>query len=161
MNNPSITPGRALEPIRLLAAGDVARIIAIDHAITGRRRDGFYQRRVAAMQKHRDELIGLGHADGGRLSGFALASILDGEFDGRFPVAMLDAIGVAPDARGRGIGRALLAALDAELRARRVRELRTEAPWHSASLLRLFAGAGFALAPRAILERPTQEKEYI
>jgi ribosomal protein S18 acetylase RimI-like enzyme len=158
MSNANTTSNQALERIRPLAAGDVARVVAIDREITGRRRDGFYERRMAAMQKHADELIGLGHADGGGLNGFVLASILDGEFDGRFPVAMLDAIGVAPDARGCGIGRALLTALEAELRARYVRELRTEAPWNSAGLLRLFAGAGFALAPRVLLERSTQER---
>jgi GNAT superfamily N-acetyltransferase len=156
MSEPKVPSNLSAAGIRPLAAGDLARVVAIDRAITGRRRDGFYERRMAAMSKHPGELVGFGHAAGGRLSGFVLASILDGEFDGRFPVAMLDAIGVAPEARGRGIGRALLAALDAELARRGVRELRSEAPWTSAALLRLFAGAGFALAPRAILERPTQ-----
>lgn len=158
MSDADMTLNLALQRIRPLTADDVVRVVAIDRAIMGRRRDGFYERRMSAMQKHADELIGLGHADDGGLNGFVLASILDGEFDGRFPVAMLDAIGVTPDARGRGIARALLAALDAELRARHVRELRTEAPWNSVGLLRLFAGAGFALAPRILLERSTQER---
>lgn len=145
--------------VRPLADGDLERMIAIDRAITGRSRRGFYEKRLAAMTKDAAAFAGLAFGEAADAQGFVLAHVLDGEFGGQFPVAMLDAIGVAPAARRRGIGHALLAALDRELARRGVRELRTEAPWSNAGLLRLFAAAGFTLAPRCILERSTAESE--
>jgi GNAT superfamily N-acetyltransferase len=75
-------------------------------------------------------------------------------------VAVLDAFGVAPEARHRGIGHALFAALEAALRRRGARELRTQASWQDGELLRLFEAAGFALAPRLVLERPTADLAF-
>lgn len=149
------------QAVRPLTGDDFARLVEIDRAITGRSRQGFYRKRLDALQKHPRDLVALGYSEGARLAGFVLAQVLDGEFGGRDPVAMLDAIGVSPDARHRGAGRALLAALDARLTERGVRELRTEASWAEPELLRLFAAAGFALAPRCILERPTVGSESI
>ncbi len=141
--------------VRPLSVEDLGRVTEIDRSITGRSRRGFYEKRLAAMRKHPADLIGIGFVDGGRLTGFVLAHVLDGEFGGRQPVAMLDAIGVAPGARHRGAAHGLLAALQTRLVARGARELRTEAPWSEPGLLGLFAAADFALAPRFILERPT------
>ncbi len=147
--------------VRPLQADDLAQVIEIDRTITGRSRRGFYEKRLQAALKHPDDMVALGYAEDGRLCGFVLSHILDGEFGGCCPAAMLDAIGVAPDARHRGAGHTLLAALDVLLIKRRVRELRTEAPWTERELLRLFTAAGFTLAPRYILERSTADGEPI
>ena len=148
-------PAGRHDDVRPLVAADLRRVTEIDRAITGQSRRGFFANRFDALSKHPGALVALGYPRHDPLQGFLLAQILDGEFGGRFPVATMDAIGVAPGARHQGIGRALLAALDTQLRQRGVRELRTEAEWTADALLRLFATAGFRLAPRYVLERPT------
>jgi GNAT superfamily N-acetyltransferase len=144
---------------RPLGPDDLDRVVAIDKAITGRSRRGFYQKRFAAMGRDPAPFIALGVVRGDALAGFVLAHVLDGEFGGRYPVAMLDAIGVAPDARGRGLGPVLMGGLDTALRARGVSELHSQANWSEHDLVRFFARAGFALAPRHILERPVDRAE--
>ena len=140
--------------VRPLTAADFERVVAIDRAIVGRSRRGFYEKRLAATRQTPAAFIALGAHRDGRLEGFVLAAILDGEFGGRAPVAVLDAIGVDPAAQGRGAGHALTKALDAAMRQRGVRELQSETAWANDALLRFFAAAGFKLAPRLILERP-------
>lgn len=142
-----------LDAVRPLAAADLDRVVAIDRDASKRSRRGFYEKRLAAMRRHPAAFVALGHDAGNGVDGFVLAQILDGEFGGRHPVAVLDALGVAPGARHRGIGHALFAALETALRRRGARELRTQALWHDRELLRLFEAVGFAVAPRLVLER--------
>lgn len=151
---------RSAASVRPLNGGDLDRVIAIDKAITGRSRRGFYEKRFAAMRRDPRPFVALGAVAGGAVQGFILAHILDGEFGGTRPVAMLDALGVMPDARGAGLGHALMEGLDATLRAQGVPELRSQASWTDHGLVRLFAAAGFALAPRYILERPTHRPDH-
>ncbi len=153
--NPASEPAATPDDVRPLVLDDLARVVEIDQANTGRSRRGYFTKRFQALSNHRAALVALGYPRRGRLQGFVLAQILDGEFGGRFPVATMDAIGVAPDMRRKGIGRALVGALDAELRLLGVRELRSESEWTADALLRLFAATGFRLAPRCVLERPT------
>lgn len=150
----------SLEAVRPLVAADLEQVVAIDRTATGRSRRGFYDKRLAAMRRHPAAFVAFGHDGGDGLDGFVLAQILDGEFGGRHPVAVLDAFGVAPAARHRGIGHALFAALETALRRRGARELRTQASWHDRELLRLFEAVGFALAPRLVLERPARDVTF-
>lgn len=138
---------------RLLVAADLDSVVAIDRAITGRSRRGFYEKRLAAIQRDPSAFIALGAAEGGHLVGFAFAQLLDGEFGGKFPVALLDAFGIASGSRGRGAGRGLMRELETMLRGRGARELQSQAPWTNHELLRFFAATGFTLAPRQVLER--------
>lgn len=145
----------SLDAVRPLVAADLDRVVAIDREASARSRRGFYEKRLAAMRRHPAAFVALGYDAGGGLDGFVLAQILDGEFGGRHPVAVLDALGVASAARHRGIGHALFAALETALRRRGARELRTQASWQDRELLRLFEVVGFALAPRLVLEQET------
>lgn len=142
--------------IRQLHAHDLDDVVATDRAASGESRRGFYEKRFAAMRRDPHAFVALGADRDGALLGFAFAQILDGEFGGAHPVAMLDAIAVAPAARHAGIGRRLLAELEPILRGRGVRELRSQAGWSERELLRFLADSGFALAPRLVLERPTR-----
>jgi GNAT superfamily N-acetyltransferase len=153
---PSQPPRVSASPdnVRPLAETDLDRLVAIDREATGRSRRGFYDKRLAAMRRTPAAFVGLGHDAGGGLDGFVLAQLLDGEFGGHHPVAVLDALGVPPAARHHGIGHVLFAALETALRRRGARELRTQAAWQDRDLLRLFDAVGFVLAPRLVLERP-------
>lgn len=146
--------------VRELRPDDLDAVAAIDRALAGRSRRGFYEKRLAAVRRDPHAFAALGAEAGGALVGFAFAQILDGEFGGVHPVAMLDAIGVAPTAHHQGIGRALLTSLEPVLRGHGVRELRSQAGWAERGLLRFLADAGFALAPRLVLERPTRPVSF-
>jgi GNAT superfamily N-acetyltransferase len=140
-----------------LGIADVERVIAIDRAHTGRSRRRFFEKRFAAAAARPQDFIPIGIHRGGALRGYAIVRILRGEFGREQAVAVLDAVGVEPHSRERGIGRALIDALIAELDRVGVRSLQSQAAWNNHELVRFFAASGFALAPRLVLERPVAE----
>ena len=141
----------------LLGVADVERVIAIDRAHTGRSRRRFFEKRFAAAAARPQDFIAIGIRNGDRLSGYAIARILCGEFGREQAVAVLDAFGVEPQSLERGVGRALMDELIAALDGMGVRSLQSQADWVNCDLLRFFAASGLALAPRLVLERSIAE----
>ena len=71
-------------------------------------------------------------------------------------MAVLDVIGIDPDAQGKGIGKALLAEIERRMKARGIGTLRTQVDWSNPrDDPFLLLHAGFLLAPVQILERDT------
>ncbi len=95
-------------------------VLADDDLSWERRRDGY-----RALLKRGDAFVLLAHA-GDDPAGYAVVKIRPGD-DDTWPVgahlAELISLAVAPDARGRGLGTALMDAVDAELERRGVRDL--------------------------------------
>lgn len=141
--------------VRRLDKADLARVVAIDQAIGDRSRYGFFERRVDAAIGDPAGYISLGYVEDGVVQGFVLAHILDGEFGGRHPIAVLDAIGVDKGARGHGGAHALLAELQKAARGRGARAVRTQASWPDEAIMHFLAAAGFQLGTRLVLDRPT------
>ena len=144
----------ALRPLR---ASDLERLIAIDEAHTGHARRRFFEKRLAAAAGRSGDFIHIGIDSGGKLAGFLLARIQQGEFGRDQPVVALDVIDVDTRAQGRGHGRMLLEGLTAAMRERGVSRLHSQAAWNNQPLLKFFGAAGFELAPRLVLERPVAE----
>jgi GNAT superfamily N-acetyltransferase len=140
-----------------LSNDDLEGVVAIDRAHTGHARRHFFEKRMAAARRHPDDFIQVGVSSGGVLEGFAIARLLRGEFGREQSVAVLDAIGVAPQSQERGVGQALVDALAGSMRVMGVRALHSQADWSDQHLLRFLQGAGFALAPRLALERSVAE----
>lgn len=138
---------------RALVADDLERVIQIDSAYTGRRRDGFYRKRLAAALAEPRNFIYLGYEHNAALQGFLLARLQAGEYGREEPSASLDAIGVDPRQTARGVGRSMLEALDEVLRHKGIAAIYSQADWHNGHMLRFFASTGFLLASRQILER--------
>lgn len=139
--------------VRPIAAGDLDAIVAIDQKITGHSRRGFYDKRLKAMASDASSFIALAAETGGQIKGFLMAYLLDGEFGGKAPVAVMDALGVDARSRGAGLARALMASLDQSLKAKGVKELQTQASLAEHDLVGFFIASGFQLAPRLALER--------
>ncbi len=140
--------------IRRLAPEDLARVIEIDRALAGAARPGFFEKRLASAVRHPDAFVQLGWVENGTLEGFVFAHVLDGEFGGVHPVGILDVIGTSSAVRGHGGAHALMEALEAALKKRGARELRSQTLWSNQTLTHFFAAAGFALAPNLVLDRP-------
>lgn len=139
---------------RPLAADDLDRIVTIDHANSGNARRRFLERRLAAVQETPEDFVHVGVTHRGVLCGFAIAHILRGEFGRADSVAVLDALAVEPKSRNRGVGRALMRELDANLKRAGVRSLQSQIDWRRHDLMRFFDAAGFSIAQRVALERP-------
>jgi GNAT superfamily N-acetyltransferase len=140
--------------MRSLGPGDLDRIVAIDQAVAGRSRRGFFAKRLAALSAGPQGLTGLAAEVDGKLVGFALADVLDGEFGGKAPVGVLHAIGVDRAHARQGVGSALEAALEKLLGERGVGEIRTEADWAEHDLAAFFSATGYRLSRRLVLSRP-------
>lgn len=150
-------PAEALR-IRPLGGGDLDAMVAMDRVLSGRSRRGFFARRLDHAAREPDGFAALAAERDGRFAGFALARIYEGEFGATSREAALDAIGVdLALARQHGVGRVLIDRLAADLRRRGIGEIATQVEWTEYGLLGFFARAGFALAPRMVLERATGE----
>ena len=145
------SPGTA----RALNEADFEAVVEIDRRITGRTRRVFFERRLKAALADPTGFIFVAMESAGALSGFAIARLQNGEFGDDRRAAVLDMLGVDPDSQRSGTGGALLGAILAHMKKRDLHELRTQVAWHDRALVPFFAAAGFALAPRQVLERAT------
>ena len=139
--------------VRDLREGDLAALVKIDRASTGRSRREYYESKIRtaiAEQKLRTSLVA--EIDG-HVVGFLLARVYYGEFGHAEPVAMIDSIGVDPAFRGRNAGQALIRQLLMNLHALHVERVETQVAWTQLDLLAFLAKSGFRPAPRLCLER--------
>lgn len=137
---------------RPMTSEDLEEVVRIDEATTGRSRRAYYAKRMAALQEAAPDVALVAQLDGA-VAGFCCAHVLDGEFGDEGAVGVLDWLGVDPRTRGDGVGRLLLTRMCEGLRAEGCALLRTQAGWHEHALVRFFAGNGFDLADRIVLER--------
>lgn len=149
--------------VRTLTADDCARLVAMDERVTGRGRREWYAGKLRRALEDTDVCISLGAelagaeqagaGKAGLLVGAVMGSVRFGEFGVPEPVAILDTVLVDPAFARTGIATALLDQLLDNLRGLRIARLRTEVAWDEIDLLAFFAKAGFAPAPRLVLER--------
>ena len=131
------------DEIRPIDADDLEAILAIDRVHTKYSRRRFFEKRLAQAAAHPAEFVQIGFARGGSLRGFAIVHLLRGQFGRDDSVAVLDTIGVDPDFRGQGVGRALLSQLLVNLSTLRLERVRTEIDWRDRELLGFLDHCGF------------------
>jgi ribosomal protein S18 acetylase RimI-like enzyme len=136
-----------------LAPDELADVVAIDAAITGRDRGAFFARRLTRTLAAPKRFVHVGLRRDGRLAGFALARLMDGEFGATGRDAALDAIGVHPDHAEAGGGRALMAAFLQVLARKGVDKVVTEVDWEARGLMDFLAHSGFGPAESLVVER--------
>ena len=151
MNSSSRTPAAELKT-RPLTAADLDAVAAMDAAATGQPRRRYLERRLAQAKRFPELHAQFAVEAGGALAGFVLGRLLEGEFGGIEPAVRLEDIGVRQDARGRGAGRALLGALEAWARRRKVATLRTTALWTQTEILRFLGANGWQLGRPLVLD---------
>ena len=121
-------------------------------AITGRNRSAWYEGKLKRALAESDVKISLGAELDGFLVGAVLGSLHYGEFGQPEPIASSTRSWSTRTAPRRGVGRALLESLTRNLRALGIERLRTEVAWDEHELSRFLGRAGFAPAPRLVLE---------
>jgi ribosomal protein S18 acetylase RimI-like enzyme len=139
-------------PVRTLRESDLDAIVAIDAAVSGRRRPRYFELMLDRALKHSALQVSLVAELDARVVGFLLATLYYGEFGIVEPTCSLEAIGVDPRYRRRKVGRALMRQLRLNLGALRISTLRTEVAWDDFDLLAFLRREGFLLAPRLCLE---------
>ena len=142
---------KASQP-RALAARDLAAVVAIDAALSGRPRRDYFERRLAAAQRDPERHLQFAADENGVLAAFMFGRSLEGEFGRTEPAVRLEAFGVSPAAQGHGLAAALSAAFEAGAAKRGLREIRTTALWRQHDLLRFLDHMGFSLAASHVLD---------
>ncbi len=139
-------------PVRTMADRDLHALIAIDRRITGRDRSAYFQRKLAEALHESDIRVSLVAEQDGRPVGFIMARVDFGEFGRLEPTAVMDTIGVDPNYRDQGVGRALLSQLLINLMTLRVEHIRTELNWNDRELLGFLDHCGFRPARQLCFE---------
>lgn len=139
-------------PVRTMREGDLRAIVAIDRRITGRDRSTYFESKLAEALHESDVRVSLiAEKDGGSV-GFIMARVDFGAFGRVEPTAVLDTVGIDPDYRDLGIGRALLSQLLINLTTLRVEHVRTELGWRERDLLAFLDHCGFRPAQQLCFE---------
>lgn len=139
-------------PIRAMKEADRGALVEIDRLNTGRDRSDYFDRKLEEALYESDVRVSLVAELDGEVVGFAMARVDFGEFGRIGPVAVLDTIGVHPDFRSQGIGRALLSQLFVNLMSLRVETIRTEVSWDDHGLLAFVDRCGFRPSQQLCLE---------
>jgi len=147
---------RDLIPVRSMVEGDLRALIAIDRRITGRDRSAYFERKLQEALRESDVRISLVAELDGRPVGFIMARVDLGEF-GRADTAAMDTIGVDPDYRNRGVGRALLSQLLMNLMTLRVETVLTEVDWNAHELSGFLDRCGFRPSSYLCFDRNTAQ----
>ena len=139
---------RDLIPVRSLQQRDLPSLIAIDRAITGRDRTTYFTRKMDEVLHETDVRVSVVADIEGRAVGFIMARVNLGEFGRTQTSAEIDTVGVDPDYRGRGVGRALLSQLLANLTTLRVDKVLTEVDWTDTELIAFLSHCDFKPSSR-------------
>ncbi len=134
--------------VRSMGPGDLADIVRIDRGITGRAREVYMQHKLNEAMADSAIRVSLTARRDDAIVGFLMARVDLGDYGRTEPVAVIDTIGVDPDYAHRGIGRALLSQLFANLGALRIERVETVVTPRDLALLGFLYDAGFAPSQR-------------
>lgn len=138
--------------VRRLRPTDLEPVIALDAKIVGRRREEFYKLKLKVALAETGIEVSLAAELDGVFVGFLLAKVYYGEFGTLEKVAVLDAMGVHPDFKRRGVGAALIDQLRTNLLGLGIPKLQTEVGWDNPEMLGFFNRQGFRPAARLCLD---------
>jgi ribosomal protein S18 acetylase RimI-like enzyme len=141
--------------VRPLCPADLERVSEIQSRITGSPRKPFFEKHLRLVTDNPKGFISCGVAEDGILTGFGFARIQEGDFGSPETIAVLDIIGVAADAQGKGIGRKVLSGIEDIMTKKGIHTLKTQSAWSDRAMTGFFAASGFKLASSQIVERDT------
>jgi GNAT superfamily N-acetyltransferase len=134
--------------VRSMTSADLNDIVRIDRGITGRDRSEYIQAKLAEATDDSSLRVSLAARRDGVNVGYLMARVDRGDFGRTEPVAVIDTLGVDREYARRGVGRALLSQLFANLGALRVERVETVVPQRDQALLGFLFAVGFAPSQR-------------
>lgn len=139
--------------MRVMRAGDLDAIVAIDAKVSKQDRRAYYERKAAALldERHTINSSLVAEVDG-KVVGFMMGDIYFGEFGIPETSATIDALGVDPESQNRGIASELLDQFVMNMKAAGVDRIYTLVNWDDFSLERFFASHKFVPSKRINLE---------
>ncbi len=140
--------------VRSMKPEDLQEIVRIDRAITGRDRSAYIRGKLAEALNDSAIRVSMTARLDGAIVGYLMARADTGDFGRAAPAAVMDTIGVDPEYAHRGIGRALLSQLFANLGALRVERVETSTAPRDQALLGFLFDAGFKPSQRLAFTRP-------
>lgn len=132
---------------------DLQEIVRIDRAITGRDRGAYMNAKLAEAMHDSAIRVSLTARLDGVIVGYLMARADIGDFGRTEPAAVIDTIGVDPEYAHRGVGRAMLSQLFANLGALRVERVETITAPRDQALLSFLFDAGFVPSQRLAFSR--------
>lgn len=144
----------AQEPkLRVMGAGDLDAIVAIDTRVSGQNRREYYARKAGELLDKRHAINSSLVAEiDGRVVGFVMGDIYYGEFGIPDTSATIEALGVDPAMQNRGIASDLLDQFVMNMKAAGVDRIYTLVNWDDFTLERFFAAHKFTPSRRINLE---------
>jgi ribosomal protein S18 acetylase RimI-like enzyme len=139
--------------VRDLRPGDLDAVVRIDARLSGRSRREFFVKKIGEATRESGIRISLLAELEGCVAGFLLGRLYYGEFGLPEPTAIVDAIGVDPDFKGRSVGDALMKQLDTNMRAIGIESIQTQVEWGQSDLLGFLKAEGFRPIPTLTLEK--------
>jgi GNAT superfamily N-acetyltransferase len=139
---------RDLADVRAMGPGDLADIVRIDRAITGRNRADYMRAKLDEAMVDSAIRVSLTARLDRAIVGYLMASADLGDFGRTEPVAIIDTIGVDPDYAHHGVGHAMLSQLFANLGALRIERVETIVAPRDLALLGFLYDVGFAPSQR-------------
>jgi ribosomal protein S18 acetylase RimI-like enzyme len=145
-------PGIETVTVRTLRESDINAVVRIDAAASGRQRPRYFELMLERALHFAGLQVSLVAESDGMVAGYLIGSLYYGEFGMTEPTASIDAIGVDPGLRRKGIAHALMAQFRTNVKAIGVTSIRTDVSWSNFELLAFFHSEGLAPAPRVCLE---------
>ncbi|MEW5722207.1 MAG: GNAT family N-acetyltransferase [Thermodesulfobacteriota bacterium] len=127
--------------VRVMKYKDLEAIVEIDTKVLGRPRPEYWRMKVELAEKR--AMSSLVAEVGGRVVGFVLGDASGWEYGVPETVGWIDTIGVLPEYQKKGIARALMGEMIANLRKVGVEKIYTLVDWRSWDLLKFFDSLGF------------------
>ncbi len=139
--------------VRPVTEMDLDAIVRIDERITGSYRPEDWEKRVLYYLRRDPDASQVAEV-GGTVVGFMFGEVRSGEFGIEEPAGWVERFGIAPDHRGRDIGRAMFEAMRRHFDERGAATIRTMADVNDSGVTGFLGALGFKPSRLQALETP-------